>query len=215
MITAYIYIYNEEKSWKDVDSLRCDMSAFALERKSAVDRWIVREGDKKKKRGLKSVVSKMNRGDSLYTEDVSRLGGSLNDILEILSEALLRGVGIYGISDGFSTNSSVDVNSYLSALRDVNEIYSKMVSNRAKAVLNQRRAEGVRLGRPEGSATKMRSLIDNRDKIQEALDNGASVAALSRKYHVSYSTFRRYKTAYLQEGSPCHCESETKVSNNN
>ena len=192
MITAYIYIYSEEKSWKDVDSLRCDMSAFALERKSAVDRWIVREGDKKKNRGLKSVVSKMNRGDSLYTEDVSRLGGSLNDILEILSEALLRGVGIYGISDGFSTNSSVDVNSYLSALRDVNEIYGKMVSSRSKAVLNQRRAEGVRLGRPEGSDVKMRTLMENRDKIEAAMEEGISAATLSRKYKVSYSTFRRF-----------------------
>ena len=192
MITAYIYIYSEEKSWKDVDSLRCDMSAFALERKSSVDRWIVREGDKKKNRGLKSVINRMRRGDSLYTEDVARLGGSLNDILDILSVALLRGVGIYGISDGFSTNSSVDVNSYLSALRDVNEIYSKMVSNRAKAVLNQRRAEGVRLGRPEGSDVKMRMLLDNRAKIDAAIANGTTLAELSRKYKVSYSTFRRF-----------------------
>ena len=181
------------------------MSAFALERKSAVDRWIVQEGDKKKKRGLKSIVGKMNRGDSLYTEDVSRLGGSLNDILEILSEALLRGVGIYGISDGFSTNSSVDVNSYLSALRDVNEIYSKMVSNRAKAVLNQRRAEGVRLGRPEGSATKMRILLDNRAKIDAAIANGTTLAELCRKYKVSYSTFRRFMTKTgLREGDACN-----------
>ena len=181
------------------------MSAFALERESAVDRWIVREGDKKKKRGLKSVVSKMNRGDSLYTEDVSRLGGSINDILEILSEALLRGVGIYGISDGFSTNSSVDVNSYLSALRDVSEIYSKMVSNRAKAVLNQRRAEGVKLGRPEGSATKMRTLMENRDKIEAAMEEGIPAATLSRKYKVSYSTFRRFMTKTgLREGDACN-----------
>ena len=56
--------------------------------------------------------------------------------------------------------------------------------------------QGVKLGRKEGSLTKMNILEENRDKVISAINKGNSIVSICRKYKVSYSTFYRFRKGF-------------------
>ena len=77
----------------------------------------------------------------------------------------------------------------------VAEIEHNLISMRTKEALAHRKSEGVRLGRPPGKG-KQNVLLDNREEISHLLEEGMSVSAVCRIYHVSRETFYAVNRKY-------------------
>lgn len=195
MVAAYIYLYKDER--KNLGSLRRELSDWASGRGDSIDCWVVSSADDDSDGIRESLLNGMEKGDTVYVEEMSRLGSTFEGILKSIYEMVSYGLNIHGMRDGFSTDDIGDIDTYLSTLVQMGNVFGKMVSNRTKAALAKCRMDGVTLGRPAGSDVKMSVLLENKDAIERELKLGVSYADLSRKYKVSYSTFRRFKTSYL------------------
>lgn len=55
-----------------------------------------------------------------------------------------------------------------------------------------KKLEGVRLGRPPGTSKKKTPVINDLDKINEEISNGATITGVARKYGIHRNTLRRY-----------------------
>ena len=196
MATALISIGDNVRDRNDLVSLENSMNKLAESNGERIDRWLSGVDIRNTRRqDMLYVIRKMQRGDSLYVEDVSSLGNSVNEVLSVLTEALKFGINVYGVSDGFAFDRGIDRHIYLTAFEQVGDIYYSIISKRTKAALKKKKQEGVKLGRPVGSDEKMRVLQRNRVGIVKAIDSGVPYVDICRKYRVSASTFRRFREA--------------------
>lgn len=196
MATALIYIRDNVSGRVDLTSLESSMSLLAERNGERIDRWLSgKEVGNHSGHDMLYFIRKMQRGDSLYVEEVSNLGTSVNEVLNVLTKALKRGINVYGVADGFAFDRGIDLRSYLIALEQVGDIYYSIISSRTKAALRKKKEEGMKLGRPVGSDDKMRALQRNRTGILKAMDSGVPYTDICRKYKVSATTFRRFREA--------------------
>ena len=175
--------------------LRCArMGTYAGALNLTVTEWVVEGENAKARRKLNAVIKNLKRGDNLFVEDVTVLGESMRDIVDMLAKMLRKGVGVYGVTDCFSFDNIDDSRSFLMALDCAVSIYSRMYSNRTKAALVKKKKDGVTLGRPSGTFRKMSVLMSNRGAISRAIKEGVPYSEICRRYKVSYSTFRRFQS---------------------
>lgn len=193
MAVAFLYIYNEERGWKDLNALRSSIQTVAIGNGDRIDNCVVQYADAGNDGpDLGALFRSMRRKESLYVEDISRLGSSFSAILGNLHYALNHGIKVYGVSDNFSLDYGFDIRSYEMALKHISGIYSSLLSKRTMLALQKKKKEGMKLGRPVGTTPKMDLLIQSRNKIREALNDGASVPELCERYGVSLTTFKRF-----------------------
>ena len=140
----------------------------------------------------RTLLNCLRSGDALYVDDVASLGSTFKELVWVLSEAVRRGIRIYGANDGYDNSGIEDSGSYIQALEHLEKAYSVLRSQTTKAALKNKRNSGFKLGRPDGSCVKMRVLVRNSVLIKQALKNGESITSLCRKYDVSRSTFRKF-----------------------
>ena len=123
MSVAFLYIYKEERGWKDLNALRSSIQTVAIGNGDRVDNCVVQYADAGNDGpDLGALFRSMRRKDSLYIEDISRLGSSFSTILGNLRYALNHGIRVYGVSDNFSLDYGFDTRSYEMALNHVSGI---------------------------------------------------------------------------------------------
>ena len=208
MVAGYVVSSNKDST--SALQLRKRLSSFANGRGDHISLWVSGDtGRSGSLTGCLSLMDQMSRGDTMYVDDITALGSTFKEILSVLSEAVRRGIRIYGASDGYSNHDVRDRESYLQALGQIDRAYSLMLSNRTKAALRSRKDDGVKLGRPLGSCVSMRVLVQDAAFIKAALENGERISALCSRYNVSRSTFTRFmlKTG-LRQRTYSRCGSE-------
>lgn len=191
MVAGYIVSSNKDNI--SALQLRKRLSSFACGRGDHISLWVSGgAGRSGSLTGCLSLLDQMSRGDVLYVDDITALGSTFKEILSVLSEAVRRGIRIYGCSDGYSNQDVRDREIYLQALEQIYRVYSLMLSNRTRAALRIRKDNGVKLGRPQGSGVSMRALVQDAAFIRAALENGERISTLCSRYNVSRSTFKRF-----------------------
>lgn len=178
-----------------LENQRKEIEKFAASRSITVDRWVneIVSGSKLgKDRKLGTVIRKMKKGDTIIVTELSRLSRTLMDIMTIVGDLLKRGIRLYSIKEGCTFDDSINSKVLVFAFGLVAEIERNLISMRTKEALELRRSKGVRLGRPEGSRTKINLLVENSREIQGMLERGISSKEICSQFNVSYSTFRRF-----------------------
>ena len=133
-----------------------------------------------KERKIKEVIDKLGEGDRLIVPELSRLGRSMLEIMEMLSIAREKGIYIYAVKGGWELNGSIQSKVMAMAFSIASEIERDLISKRTKEALKARKAAGVKLGRPKGPG---KSKLDKyRDEIVALLKNGSTKAFVARKY---------------------------------
>ena len=198
MVAAYIFVGDSDT--ENIKLLSAEIGSFANANGVPVTEWIVERDGGKYGRKLAALIKRMKRGDTLYVKDATVLGKSMREIVDRMATLLRRGINLYGVNDGLSFDYVVDANSFLIALECASDIYSRMYSNRTKAVMDRKRKSGIVVGRPTGSFQKLSVLLENRDSIEKAIGEGVTYARICRQYKVSYSTFRRVREEARKNG---------------
>jgi DNA invertase Pin-like site-specific DNA recombinase len=171
---------------QDVEKNKSDILKLANDKKLGNVDWIEEKvtGTKNwRKRKFGEVFETLQTGDTLIVPELSRLGRSTLQILEIMKEAREKDVSVYAIKGGWNLNGSMESKIVLTMLAMMSEIERDLISERTKEGLRAVQAKGVRLGRPKGPG---RSKLDaNRVEIIALLNNGSTKAYVARRFETS------------------------------
>jgi DNA invertase Pin-like site-specific DNA recombinase len=174
---------------QDLEKNKADILAFANERKLGNVDWVEEKvsGAKSwKTREIAKAVDSLDTGDWLIVPELSRLGRSTLDILEILAELKRKEVNVYAIKGAWTLNGTIEGKVFLTMMALFAEIERDLVSARTKEALKARKASGVKLGRPKGPG---KSRLDQyRPEIEALLKNGSTKAFVARRYKVKEPT---------------------------
>ncbi|MFC1895385.1 recombinase family protein [Thermodesulfobacteriota bacterium] len=152
---------------------------FVEERISGLKSW--------KKRKLKGLVDSMTSGDVLIVPELSRLGRSLVEVLEVLNELTNKDVAVYSVKENLQLNG-LDMQSKVmrTMLGLFAEIERDLISARTKEGLAAARAKGRQLGRPKGPG---KSRLDPHEpEIVALLKNGSRQNFIAQRFKVTPAT---------------------------
>ena len=140
-----------------------------------------------KEREIKNLIDNLNERDRLIVSELSRLGRSMLEIMEILAIAKEKGIHIYALKGNWELDGTVQSNVLAMAFAMAAEIEHDLISSRTKEALQARKAAGVKLGRPIGPG---KSKLDPfREEIVALLKNGSTKTYLAKKYNTSLPNF--------------------------
>jgi DNA invertase Pin-like site-specific DNA recombinase len=154
---------------------------FVSEKVSGTKPW--------KERRLGALVRSMRVGDKLIVPELSRLGRSLRDILDILQTTRADGIAIYAVKEGMVLNGSDNPmeKALVSLLGVFSELERDLISVRTAEGLAHAKQKGVRLGRPN------RSRLDpHRAEIVRAFLAGTPIVRLAQEYNISACAMRGF-----------------------
>lgn len=135
------------------------------------------------KRRIAGVIDELQDGDSLIVSELSRLGRSMLECMEILSIAMQRGITVYAVKGSWQLDQSIQSKIVAMAFSMAAEIERDLISQRTREALRAKRASGLPLGRPKGPG---KSKLDQfRPEIEGLLSNGATKAFITERYHTT------------------------------
>ena len=171
---------------QDLDKNRADILALANEKKLGNVDWVEEKVSGVKdwrKRRLGEVFGTLKKGDVVIVSELSRLGRSTLQILEIMKEAKEKGIAVHAVKGAWSLNGSMESKIVLTMLAMIAEIERDLISERTKEGLRARKEAGVKLGRPKGPGKS--KLDQHKDKISALLNNGSTKTFIAKKYETS------------------------------
>ncbi|MDR0620117.1 MAG: master DNA invertase Mpi family serine-type recombinase [Bacteroidales bacterium] len=180
MIYGYIRVSTDRQT---VENQRFEINRFCEEKVMVVNKWIEETISGVKtigERKLGKLLRKMRQDDVLICSELSRLGRNLLMIMSVLNDCMNRNIQVWTIKDNYRLGSDINSKVLAFAFGLSAEIERNLISQRTKEALARKRAEGVVLGRPKGSKSKMRKLTGKEQQIKELLDKRVSKCAIAR-----------------------------------
>jgi len=170
---------------------------FVEEKASGTKSW--------KERKIKELIDNLNTGDRLIVPELSRLGRSMLEIMEILSIAQQQGICIYAVKGGWELNNSLQSKVMAMAFSIAAEIERDLISSRTKEALRARKEKGFKLGRPKGAG---KSKLDAfREEIIALLKNGSTKSFVADRYRTTeanlYNWIRKNSLNVIPDRTAC------------
>lgn len=135
----------------------------------------------------KILLDVCQRGDRLIFSEVSRIGRSTLQVLEVLQLCLDRGIEVHIAKQNMVFDGSMQSRISTTVLGLAAEIEREFISQRTKEALAKKKAEGVKLGRPKGAAARLK--LDHKEaEIRGYLAKGINKSAISKLCDCAPST---------------------------
>ncbi len=143
-----------------------------------------------RKRQIATILDKLQSGDNLVISELSRLGRSMLECMEILSIASQKGIHIYAVKGNWRLDNTIQSKIVAIAFSMAAEIERDLISQRTKEALAARKKAGMALGRPRGVG---KSKLDPfRPEIVALLANGSTQTFIARRYHTTEANLSRW-----------------------
>jgi DNA invertase Pin-like site-specific DNA recombinase len=147
-----------------------------------------------RKRKIAEIVDTATPGDTIIVSELSRLGRSMLECMEILSIASQKGINIYAVKGNWRLDSSIQSKIVAMAFSMASEIERDLISQRTKEALKAKVQQGMKLGRPRGVG---KSKLDKyRIEIEALLKNGSTQAFIANRYRTTEATLSRWMKAH-------------------
>ena len=155
MIFGYIRVSTADQS---IDSQKNLISRYLIDKRLHMDEWIELEMSSRKtleQRKITNLFEKLSKGDMVIVSELSRLGRSIKEVLQIietlLEEKQCRLVLVKQHLDVDPTNRKDMTNKILLTIFSMMaELERDFISERTKEGLRARKAKGIILGKPKG-----------------------------------------------------------------
>ncbi len=146
-----------------------------------------------RKRQIAAILENAEAGDTIIVSELSRLGRSMLECMEILSLATQKGVCVYAVKGNWQLNNSIQSKIVAMAFAMAAEIERDLISQRTTEALQARKQQGIPLGRPKGVG---KSKLDAYQvEITALLKNGATKTWIAKKY----GTTRRNLSHWMKQ----------------
>lgn len=185
---GYIRVSKEDQ---DAEKNKADILVFANDRNFGKVDFITEKisgyNTSWKDRVLYRVVNDMVEGDSLIIPELTRLGRSTIEVMEIMKTLLDNGINVYSVKERFQLDDSMQSKIMITFMALFSELERDFISKRTKEALKARKAAGVKLGRPKGPG---RSKLDQfRPEIEALLKSGSSKTFIAKRYGTTLPNF--------------------------
>jgi len=153
-----------------------------------------------RERAIGSLLEKATAGDSIIVAEVSRLGRSTLQVLEILEMAAKKGVSVHIVKNHLIMDGSLQAIITATILGLAAHIEREFISLRTKEALSKSKMEGIKLGRPKGQADILK-LDAYRDEIMGYLKKNINKRSIAKLIECSPSTLYKWlkrRHAYMK-----------------
>lgn len=193
MVYGYIRVSTDHQ---DCENQKLGIEAKAKSLNIYIDRYIKDSGISgtidPQNRALGPILRKLKTGDVLICSELSRLGRKLFMIMRILEHCMNVGAKVYTVKDGYELGDNIQSKVMAFAFGLSAEIERDLISQRTKEALAVRRANGQKLGRPQGHTNKSHKLDGKMPIIIKMLDKGISKRRIAKQLRVSTPTLYDY-----------------------
>lgn len=132
------------------------------------------------KRKISDILDSLAPNDNLIVSELSRLGRSMLECMEILSIATQKEINIYAVKGSWQLDNSIQSKIIAMAFSMAAEIEHDLLSKRTTEALRAKKAAGLSLGRPKGPG---KSKLDRyKTEIEALLNNGSTQAFIAARY---------------------------------
>lgn len=140
-----------------------------------------------KKRAIGHILEQAESGDIIIASEISRIGRSTLQVLEILELASQKGISVHITKNNIIMDESLQSTITATILSLAAQIEREFISLRTKEALAKRKAAGLKLGRPKGQAVHLQ-LDNNKNQIIDYLKKGVSKRSIAKIIECSPST---------------------------
>ena len=192
MIYAYLRVSTE---LQDEANQRLGVEGKAKQLGVKIDRFVVDKTSGTKpvaERNLGKLLNRIQDGDIIIVSEISRLARRLYLLFNILERLLAKGCKLYSVKDGYTLDQTIQSKVLAFAFGMAAEIERDMISKRTKEALELRRRQGIKLGRPIGSISKVSKLDGKEALINRMHKQGHRRSEIARRCHCTLDTLNVY-----------------------
>ena len=143
-----------------------------------------------RKRKIAEILDAAQKGDTIIVSELSRLGRSMLECMEILSIATQKGINIYAVKGDWQLTNSIQSKIIAMAFSMASEIERDLISKRTKEALLVKKQNGMRLGRPRGVGKS--KLDPYRIEIEALLKNGSTQKFVAKRYQTTEANLHHW-----------------------
>ncbi len=141
-------------------------------------------------RRIAQVLEELQGDDALVVAELSRLGRSMLECMEILALATRKGICVYSVKGNGQLDQSIQSKIIALAFSMAAEIERDLISQRTKEALRFKKEQGIALGRPKGPG---KSKLDAfHPEIEGLLANGSTQKFIARRYHTTEANLHNW-----------------------
>src|ERR1700730_14629972 len=141
-------------------------------------------------RKLAEVLGSLQANDAIVVSELSRLGRSMLECMEILSVAAQKRINVYSVKGAWRLDQSIQSKIIAMAFSMAAEIERDLISQRTKEALRFKKAQGMKLGRPIGPGKS--KLDPNPLETESLLVNGSTQKFVAGRYHTTEANLHNW-----------------------
>jgi DNA invertase Pin-like site-specific DNA recombinase len=133
-----------------------------------------------RQRQIAQILDDLQAGDRLVVSELSRLGRSMLECMEILSIAAQKGIDLYAVKGEWQLDGTMQSKIMAMVFAMAAEIERELISQRTKEALRVKKAAGAQLGRPRGPGKS--TLDPYQPEIEALVANGSTQKFIAKRY---------------------------------
>ena len=183
---AYLRVSTDRQ---DLDNQKLSILDYSHKNKIKIHDFIevqVSSRKSNKERAIHELMDKLNSGDGLIVSELSRLGRSLGQVIQIVDELVKNKINFVSIKENIKFNGKQDMQTkvMVTMFGLFSEIERDLISERTKSGLAAAREKGKILGRPKGSLG-VSKLDGKEDEIKILLNKKVSKSSIAKIFGIS------------------------------
>lgn len=192
-IIAYLRISTASQ---DCDNQRLVILDYAHRHKMNIDEFISTQVSSRKtpkQRGILELLKRLEPGDVLLVSELSRLGRSVGQIIQMIDEFITSQIRFVAIKENIELCGKQDIQTkvMVTMFSLFAEIERDLISERTKEGLVAARIKGKIIGRPRGVLGK--SKLDGKDsEIRLLLEKNVGTTSIAKIMGVSRTALRHF-----------------------
>jgi DNA invertase Pin-like site-specific DNA recombinase len=192
-MTVYAY-YRVSTDKQDYQNQKEGVLAFSKSRNMPIEAEVIdnnKSGElTPEKRQLGQLLGALKEGDIIISSEISRISRKLTDLFKIAGYLIDKKVSLFTVKDNYSLDCSIQGQVLLFAFGLAAQIERDMIRQRTKEALAKKKKEGVKLGRPFGTAYSKLTVYDK--YIRQCVEDREPLAIIAKKTGCTKSTMLRY-----------------------
>jgi DNA invertase Pin-like site-specific DNA recombinase len=195
---------------QDAENQIFEIKSYCAAKNITIDKTITETISSKKKlknRAISKVLSELQSGDTLIVTEISRIARKMYELMTILGSLLEKGIMVYSIKQDWMLGDDLISKVQAMGFALSADLERQLISQRTIEGLARTKANGQRLGRPEGTNNAKRKLDEHIDTIKQCLSEGMSYSAIGRKVGAHRLTVDAFIRKYnLDESKSWHLQ---------
>jgi len=196
-------------SEQEVEAQKAAINEAAARQGVKVSRFVEEViSSRKAERKIYEVVHGLKEGETLIVYELSRLARSIGEVFEIVQEIKRRKASLWVLKPEIRTGvggNDLQADMLMFALSTAAQIERDLISERTKNSLRAKKAQGVKLGRPEGKGRKVEEAAAKKKVVPEALIESyknkiLTAAAIARLLDLDQRTVRAWLKDVIKRG---------------